>query len=784
MGDGLHTSTHKTEQYKNLSASIKHAILELKNAFPNQDISALKWNENFVAIPLEVEINLPSRGPVNNTDIRKIEPIFLLLHRVQYPFYAPTAWSNRMDFPVSRLPHLNPTFTGAPANFCLHRGKISDWYAEHTIVDFVHRIRHWLRDAARDRLIRHDDGFEVTRIENKLGYTIYESENLCKLVFKSWQDNCDKGDFKFTLHTLINNPSSDPLIQESTYAIRYEFELDDNSIEEVRELCNKINSMHYDKQEVNIDRRLFGILVFPNKDVVTETYCSNLPSNLRELKDWANSMKLPISECLEKYVEKGLHLFKGIPITTVIHRPQNLIDSEFDIELLNFVIHTPNETILEDKSIDEAARVFVLGHREPLTLKRARFISSFPQESDFGKLLFIGCGAIGSKMILHFARSGLGRMTLIDDANLSPHNLVRHGLLSNSVGKNKAEAVHDSVKEIFYRQKDVKIDVINESILSLLSSHNKIELKDHSWIIDATASPMVLNFLITSSLPSSLNCCRCEIADGGRLGFLSIEGDKRNPRFDDLQMLLFDKAIDEDYISAWLQSISDEREDSNGSVLEEIQIGISCSSETMRLADEIVSIHAAAFTSGLRSYINDLKRTKSGKIQINNFLYDDHISYSINHYDIEPLMILNAKINPIWQVRLSHNAVITMLDELNSDEPDETGGILIGQVNYKRKIIYITRVLASPEDSKKSPYAFERGIHDIPEQVEKIQDRTGGMLGYVGEWHTHPTGGAGLSKIDGETVNKIRKNLDKVPIPTLIMIVTKREFCPYVFSSQ
>jgi len=452
-------------------------------------------------------------------------------------------------------------------------------------------------------------------------------------------------------------------------------------------------------------------------------------------------MKLPISECLKNYIEEGLHLFKGIPITVVINRPQKLIGSKFNIELLNFIICTPDESIHEDNSIDESAPVFILGHREPLTLQRAREVSSFPKENDFGKLLFIGCGAVGSKMILHLARSGQAKMTLIDNDNISPHNLVRHGLLSNSIGKNKADALCDSIKEIFYRQKEVEIDLVKESVFSLFSATNKIELKDHSWLIDATASPVVLNFLIASKLPSSLNCCRCEIAYGGKLGFLSIEGSKRNPRFDDLQMLLFDKAIDEDYISDWLQSIDEEPEGSVGSVLEDIQIGIGCSSETMKLADEIVAIHAATLTSGLRYYVNEDERRKSGKIQINNFLYHDHLSYSINHYDIEPLTILRAKVSSKWQVRISHISKITMIEELNTNKPNETGGILIGNVNHKRNVIYITRVIRAPEDSKKRPYAFERGIKDLPEEVKRIQDRTGGLLGYAGEWHTHPNGG-------------------------------------------
>ncbi len=44
-------------------------------------------------------------------------------------------------------------------------------------------------------------------------------------------------------------------------------------------------------------------------------------------------------------------------------------------------------------------------------------------------------------------------------------------------------------------------------------------------------------------LPKTISCCRCEIADEGRLGIMSREGYKRNPRLDDLQVAIFDMAI-------------------------------------------------------------------------------------------------------------------------------------------------------------------------------------------------------------------------------------------------
>jgi hypothetical protein len=102
-------------------------------------------------------------------------------------------------------------------------------------------------------------------------------------------------------------------------------------------------------------------------------------------------------------------------------------------------------------------------------------------------------------------------------------------------------------------------------------------------------------------VPSTLSIRRCEIADLGRLGILSVEGAGRNPRLDDLQVHLLDHARRDLAVSAWLARHRVETEQDRGPALEEIGLGIGCSSTTMRLRDDLVALHAANFASALRS---------------------------------------------------------------------------------------------------------------------------------------------------------------------------------------
>src|SRR5690349_2772504 len=115
MADSNHFSDSLADEtVGECTVAIQEAVAELKQ-FTGRALTGVKaWNTNFVAVPITVDVDLPTRGPVNGVDIRKSEPVIILLHRRDYPEIAPIAKSDRKDFPASRLPHLNPTQKGAP----------------------------------------------------------------------------------------------------------------------------------------------------------------------------------------------------------------------------------------------------------------------------------------------------------------------------------------------------------------------------------------------------------------------------------------------------------------------------------------------------------------------------------------------------------------------------------------------------------------------------------------------------------------------------------------------
>ena len=72
--------------------------------------------------------------------------------------------------------------------------------------------------------------------------------------------------------------------------------------------------------------------------------------------------------------------------------------------------------------------------------------------------------------------------------------------------------------------------------------------------------------------------------------------------------------------------------------------------------------------------------------------------------------------------------------------PDETGGVLLGYYDFNIGAVVVVASLPAPPDSKTSPGSFERGIVGLAEAVNEASRRTAGIVGYIGEWHSHPPG--------------------------------------------
>jgi hypothetical protein len=754
------------------SVAIQEAVAELERHLGLGSTRIKTWNKNFVAVLVTVDVDLPTRGPVNGIDIRESEPVIILLHRSYYPEVAPIAKSDRKDFPASRLPHLNPTQKGSVAEFCLHRGSIQDWFAEHSIIDYIHRVRGWLRDAASNRLIREDDRFEATRLQEIRGICIFPDEALAAFISEQWA-TAEPGGASPLFSTVLKDFTADPTA-DNGFSMEVFYPL---SFEAAAGLSEKLKRLYSALEEdaPRLDRPFYSLLLWP-KNATSSEYLATIPETYGELVAFASSFGMEVDKAVAQFCTQNLKIIVGIPVILTILRPQPLIGSNSAFEFLPFVIFASNEYRAANGEILATAPVWALSHRRPLTTAFARELSSLENGIEEKKVLLLGCGAEGSKIGLHLGRSGLPSIEFVDTDSLSPHNLVRHGLLSASLGKNKASALKDELETIFHKDKDKRFTSVEKRVHEVVGDVSNFDV-----VVDATASSSVLETLLRAEMTGP-RLIRCEMTDQGSLGYLLAEGPSRSPRLDDLQVQLYDLGLDYPIVASWLGRHRDNDLHGRGLALEDIGIGISCSSDTMKLPDDVVSYHASCFAMAIRNALN--APSKTGRIQLNSIHSSELVQGAVRTFGVEAPVILVAHGDSSWRVRVAATAYATLRAFLAKHRWCETGGLLVGMVHKKRKTIYVTRVLPPSRDSRGSPYAFRRGIKDYPEMLDKIHGYTGNLLGYVGEWHTHPRSRAEMSDVDDQAVSQIRETLANAGLPAHIMILSPTETNSFVFPSE
>ena len=129
-----------------------------------------------------------------------------------------------------------------------------------------------------------------------------------------------------------------------------------------------------------------------------------------------------------------------------------------------------------------------------------------------------------------------------------------------------------------------------------------------------------------------------------------------------------------------------------------------------------------------------------------------------------------------YRVHLSHRAQSAIDSEIKSNArtgsaKDETGGILLGEIDDALGIISIDVATGPPPDSKKSPELFECGIEGTHALCEFHAKESGNSTKFVGVWHTHPVSIPKPSMVDLGAMAQILHLQEKTPRHVVMLIV-------------
>ena len=129
-----------------------------------------------------------------------------------------------------------------------------------------------------------------------------------------------------------------------------------------------------------------------------------------------------------------------------------------------------------------------------------------------------------------------------------------------------------------------------------------------------------------------------------------------------------------------------------------------------------------------------------------------------------------------WRIVLDDDLATSIQERRRASLPNETGGILVGVFDAMRQVISIVDALPPPPDSKGSASGFERGVEGGQEYLSEIAKQSGGMVRYVGEWHTHPKGHcARPSAVDLKQLLLLRSELRREGLPATMLIAGEDE---------
>lgn len=197
---------------------------------------------------------------------------------------------------------------------------------------------------------------------------------------------------------------------------------------------NKVYASLMELNTKNLNKTNHSILIpFVSKGVADRYYPNNI-CTYEDLVEFCQRVHIPhINEQLTNSY-KLLERVSLIFVTLFIKRPVKLIGTNSDFEIINFAINVKSlENTKKSKKIKHGAVVYTLATVESATRELLSKFSGLNKKTTNKNMTItqIGCGSLGSKIIMHLSRTGItNNIKLIDNGLFNAHNYARHALSS------------------------------------------------------------------------------------------------------------------------------------------------------------------------------------------------------------------------------------------------------------------------------------------------------------------------------------------------------------------
>jgi Prokaryotic E2 family A len=669
---------------------------------------------------VEVKTELPSEWRAvghSPSGVRTIEPVSFRFG-LGYPIQPPQI-RLRADFDRDH-PHLQPGSADDLPEPCLFAGSLRELLRLRGILGLVEQLSDWLEKASTLDLIDPKQGWEPVRRDHIDDILVSDgawlrglarSEGGCsafKLRYLALSDDNGTDAYWITLRKSQRVALGPDLSDEFTF----------KQLDQAR-TGNGIALVAWSAKMPD------------GSPFVADRYAPETVATVDDLLDRASLLG-----CRE-YLEPMLSLLQvrfrksrmkvSVPLAVVLlaRRPYPVIGSGSVYELCPYVVELRGKDDLSDRS-PKIVRPTM--HREDISDGLMRRASGDQAAHKPAPWSLIGCGSVGSKLAMHMARAGRGPTSIVDRANMLPHNYARHAIYPDGISKDygliggKATLLKDALSELGGSPKGYAVDVVSH----MMAKRSLGAVIDEGCFVavNTTGSATVRETLgsveHSGRRPRVVEAC---LLGSGGAGLMTVEGAAANPSTTDL--------ICEAYLE--IHRRSELADQIFGTDAAEVMVGQGCAALTMPLRDSKLSLFAAAFAERLHRLQSEGLPSDCGLLLLGN-LGADGLSQSWAESRIEPRIVVKGSGTDI---RISPVVDRTIREEIAQRPNSETGGIVVGRYCDVTGHFHVVGTLPAPPDSKFSKEEFVLGTKGLRPMLRGLIQGTGGALYPLGTWHNH-----------------------------------------------
>ena len=338
-----------------------------------------------------------------------------------------------------------------------------------------------------------------------------------------------------------------------------------------------------------------------------------------------------------------------------------------------------------------------------------------------------GCGAIGGLIAEHLARSGVAHLTLYDWDRVTPGVLVRQNFAAIDTDETKVAALARRVESI---APSVEVTAKFENIISQTLTRTGWDA-DIDLIIDATASLSVRSKLeaVLKVHERRIPVASVMISATGQRAVAAIAPPAYQAGPLDVFRRLGLATVTREWLRGWARDFW-----ASDAVTGLRQPEPGCSDPTFVASHADVAGLSARALNALAEALVELGDVANGFLisqvrddREHRFRFRPDIRWVADGIDFR--MAANAWRDMVGWIRAGTR---------ERSPNHETGGLLFGEFDGTLGIAWMTSVSGPPQDSSFSEEYFVCGTHGTRELCKDYEERTHGIVRYVGTWHSHP----------------------------------------------